>query len=177
MPPLVFYTDRQGILDGISKGRRWCCNGERSHADVWRSIWHRLDQYGLGFEGIMVQKVKAHVTMKAKRNKTAVELLHIQGNEMADFYAKAGADDDAGFGKNEALTELSDKVTAAGQMIAMAEVKAQRAADGRGADKLDLDVPSLANYLVLKLGPLALTTLSDGACGSRARTTGAVRCA
>ena len=153
MPPLVFNTDHQGILDGISKGRRWCCSGERPHADVWRSIWHRLDQYGLGLEGIMVQKVKAHVTMKAKRNKTAVELLHIQGNEMADFYAKAGADDDTGFGKNEALTELSDKVTAAGQMIAMAEVKAQRAADGRDTDKLDLDVQRPRKLPRLEVGP------------------------
>jgi len=68
-----------------------------------------------------VCKVKAHVAKHLKEQMAAHELYHIHGNEVADFYARSGADFDSGFGKHQAMEEWSTQVKAAGIMIGKAQ--------------------------------------------------------
>ena len=128
VPPMVFHTDHQGILDGVLRGKRWCCHSQRPCADVWLKIWHILDQHVLGCRttGIIVAKVKAHVTATMKKNMASHELYHVHGNETADAYAKDGADLDHNFGKQQAIKELTDEVTAAGTMIGAMQAHMQQ---------------------------------------------------
>jgi len=128
VPPMVFHTDHKGILDGILRGKQWCCHSRRPCADVWRRIWQLLDKHLLGCRtsGIVVCKAKAHATDAMKEHMASHELYHIHGNETADSYAKEGADMDHNFGKQQAIHDLTDKVTAAGTMIARMQVHMQQ---------------------------------------------------
>ena len=36
--PCVTYTDHLAIVLGLRRGRAWCGNGKRGHADVWRQV-------------------------------------------------------------------------------------------------------------------------------------------
>ena len=113
LPPLTFYTDHFGIVQGLQKGKQWCCHASRPHADIWREIWFRLADIGcLEDESlIQVRKVKAHTSKASQQCMTPQELFLVQGNERADAKAKAGADLDANFGRAQALEEYADKVT------------------------------------------------------------------
>ena len=120
---MAFHTDHQGILDGIAKGRKWCCAGSRPHADVWQMIWFKLDDFGFDDDECMVKviKVKAHTSRTAQQQMTA-ELFLVKGNEEADLYAKLGSTLDANFGKSEALSQYADKVKWAMSSIAAMHV-------------------------------------------------------
>ena len=122
MPPLTFYTDHLGILQGLAKGKKWCCSGRRPQADVWRLIWCRLEDLEYDFDNenasIKVQKVKAHVARKARDAMSASELSRVQGNEQADSYAREGADLDANFGRSQAYQQWTEKVQWAVKAVA-----------------------------------------------------------
>ena len=75
-------------------GRAWCCHSSRPHADVWRRIWHYLDDIGLGTSGIVVQKCKSHQSESVIATLSAAEQAVARGSQTADEHAKLGADMD-----------------------------------------------------------------------------------
>eukprot|EP00972_Heterocapsa_arctica_P065315 9643507-Heterocapsa_arctica.AAC.1 len=58
VPPIVAVTDYQGLVDGIANGRVWCTALGREGADLWRKVWHKIDDYGM--ENVTVIKIPAH---------------------------------------------------------------------------------------------------------------------
>eukprot|EP00973_Karenia_brevis_P038380 5292252-Karenia_brevis.AAC.1 len=112
--PMTYYTDHLGILTGLRKGRQWCCSSKRPHADVWRDIWFRLEDldFGIHGESLQVKKVKAHVAKSRQAELSSTELEMVQGNEVADDFAKEGSAMDANFGRTMALESQKERVQA-----------------------------------------------------------------
>ena len=92
MPPLRVHVDNATVVRGVAMGRAWCCHSSRPHADVWRRIWHYLDDIGLGTSGIVVQKCKSHQSESVIATLSAAEQAVARGNQTADEHAKLGAD-------------------------------------------------------------------------------------
>ena len=97
----------------MARGTKWCTSGRRPHADLWRRIWHHLQDLGYGDNGsdesVQVRHVKAHV---AKRRIADLPLgiqRHTRGNEFADEYAKKGAALDANFSLSDTLDQAGEK--------------------------------------------------------------------
>ena len=93
--PVTFLTDYQRVLDGLRKGRKWCCSAKRRDADLWRLIWDRYEE--LAEEGMLTpEKVKAH-TAQYKIDEADVEVRpKLLANKAVDHAArgwllKAGA--------------------------------------------------------------------------------------
>ena len=60
--PVQFYTDYQRAIDGLNRGKAWCCSAKRRDADLWRLIWARYED--LAAEGLVSHaKVKAHTAL------------------------------------------------------------------------------------------------------------------
>ena len=111
LPPICIHTDHMGIIQGIAKGRRWCCGARRPHADVWRRIWAKLEDLGFPSEVVSFKHVKAHRTALAKAGLAPEEKLHAKGNEAADTWAKAGASGDGGFGREQVMKEAMETIS------------------------------------------------------------------
>ena len=89
VPPITIWIDNKEVLDGIAKGKQWCCASARAAADLWRTFWHKLED--IGGEGIDFVKTKGHATeadVQAGRS-TAFQR---RGNANADHYAGRGVD-------------------------------------------------------------------------------------
>jgi hypothetical protein len=111
LPPAVVHTDHLGIVQGLAKGKKWCTDGRRAHADIWRQVWWQLDDHGYS-EGakIEVRHVKAHRSKAQKLALGAEAQVHSAGNDEADRLAKMGADQDCNWGREAALAETGQKV-------------------------------------------------------------------
>jgi hypothetical protein len=111
LPPAVVHTDHMGIIQGLTKGRKWCTDGRRAHADIWRKVWWQLIDHGYG-EGaeIEVRHVKAHRSKAQKQALPAEAQVHSAGNDEADRLANLGAEQDCNWGREAALAEAGLKV-------------------------------------------------------------------
>ncbi len=86
-PPLTIYSDSAFVVDGFTKGRRWCTRAGGEAADLWRLVWHRMEDIGGGVE---IRKVKAHTTwIDVLKGRISRE--DRDGNAAADAAAKGGA--------------------------------------------------------------------------------------
>ncbi|CAK0882115.1 unnamed protein product [Prorocentrum cordatum] len=93
----VFITaiiiDNAQVVRGLARGRAWCCSSARPYAHVWLEIWDRLDDMDIlpGRE-LSVIKVTSHIS-QAKRLELPEEVqIHMKHNDLADEWAKQGAD-------------------------------------------------------------------------------------
>jgi hypothetical protein len=89
-PPITIWVDNAGVVEGITKGRRWCCDSRRPAADLWRMIWWKVDDLGAEDEGVLIRKVKGHATaadVEAGRS----TVWHKAGNDHADHFAGRGS--------------------------------------------------------------------------------------
>ncbi|CAK0788577.1 unnamed protein product, partial [Prorocentrum cordatum] len=93
----VFITaiiiDNAQVVQGLARGRAWCCSAARPYAHVWLEIWNRLDDMDIrpGRE-LSVIKVASHIS-QAKRLELPGEVqIHMRHNDLADEWAKQGAD-------------------------------------------------------------------------------------
>ena len=86
-----------------------------------RLIWHKLEDVGHPNADIGLVWIKAHRTAKDKLNMTASHKKHTMGNEAVDLYAKAGAEEDRGFGKELVIHEAAAKVSGALDYIVEAQ--------------------------------------------------------
>ena len=87
-PPVVLHSDSAFFVDGWFRGKRWCTEAGRAHADVWRQFWVIAEDFGL--EAIVVEKVKAHTT-QAQVDAGVISEVDRWGNAQADEAAKRGA--------------------------------------------------------------------------------------
>ena len=120
--PLTIWTDHKAIVDGLWKGRRWTTKASRAHADLWKQIWWQLEDMGVQ-EGSaelqqMVRHVKAHRTLKVIDTLGADDQRVAYGNRLVDIAAKSGAEMAPGFGRDQALRQLSAKIKWALKAIA-----------------------------------------------------------
>ena len=133
LPPLRIYIDNAAVVEGVHKGRKWCCAAARPHADVWRRIWIVLSDVGLGDQGIDIQKCKSHISKAARAELGAVARDIAKGNDEVDSYAKSGAAmDDMETCRAQALADAGDKVQGALKFIGALAVHAR--VDGAWTD-------------------------------------------
>ena len=93
-PPIQIHTDCAAVVQGLKRGSKQCGAAGAKHADVWRMIWHHIDDIGIGEYGIQILKCKAHMTeaaiQRTEREQQKVAYL----NKAADGWAKQGAETD-----------------------------------------------------------------------------------
>ncbi len=83
-PPLTVYVDNKQVVEGVNKGKAYCTASTTDAADIWRDVWHLIEEIG---PGLSVQKVRAHTTwwdVLAGR----ISPFHRWGNAEADRSAK-----------------------------------------------------------------------------------------
>ncbi len=85
VPPLRIHVDNAQVVHGFSEGEEWCVGAGREAADMWRDVWHMMNEIGGGVE---VVKVPAHTTWWQVLT-GAVSLKDHLGNTAADREAKA----------------------------------------------------------------------------------------
>ena len=51
LPPIAVFVDNSTVVRGICEGKVCFCCSSRPHADIWRRIWHYIDDIGLGSIG------------------------------------------------------------------------------------------------------------------------------
>ena len=84
LPPLTIHCDNDQVVKGRQKGRAWCTAAATDCADLWREVWHYLDDIG---SGVSIVWVKGHTTWMDVLMRR-VTLQQHRGNEMADAAAK-----------------------------------------------------------------------------------------
>ena len=82
---LTIHVDNKEVVDGVSRGRDWCCASGREGADLWIRIWDILPD----LEEVHVVKVKAHLKF-ASVLEGAISSHDWCGNAIADGWTKTG---------------------------------------------------------------------------------------
>ncbi|CAK0855220.1 unnamed protein product, partial [Prorocentrum cordatum] len=113
LPPLVLHVDRQSVLDGVAAGERWCTASRRPNADLWRQVWARLRDIGLGPNGVQFRKVKAHRSAAVVATLDCEQQRIAQVNKAADERAGRGAE----CGTNVMLQYVDEACHAAAEKI------------------------------------------------------------
>ena len=124
--PVQFYTDYQRAIDGLNRGKAWCCSAKRRDADLWRLIWARYED--LAAEGLVQHmKVKAHTALYRIEAAGPEEKPRLLANRAVDLVARSTANEEWGFlrfadltkrQKNEAVKGVLNHVAAMGQAAA-----------------------------------------------------------
>ena len=91
--PICIHTDNAEVVRGFRRGRRWCSSSDRPHADVWRTLWFANGDIQALDGDVNIVKCKAHVPRTVKEELAGLEREIVEGNELADAYAKKAADD------------------------------------------------------------------------------------
>ncbi|CAK0830576.1 unnamed protein product [Prorocentrum cordatum] len=86
MPPGRIYTDHKGIIEGLQKGERWCTSWRRPHADIWKRIWHKVEDLDLDVN--CVKHVKAHRSTAKIEQLEGDDLKIAKGNGEVGLLAK-----------------------------------------------------------------------------------------
>ena len=85
VPPLTIHVDNAAVVQGIQDGKQATTRAGREAADLWRQVWHLMDEIG---DGVRVSKVKAHTSWWDVWD-GKITLRDRGGNEAADAAAKA----------------------------------------------------------------------------------------
>ena len=89
LPPITAHFDADYVVKGLlERGRAETTSYKSAWGEVWRRIWHALDDFGdLSSEGLTVLKVKGHATFKDV-DEGKISLRRRRGNFEADRVAK-----------------------------------------------------------------------------------------
>ena len=94
--PVTFLTDYQRVVDGLQRGRSWCCSAKRRDADLWRLIWDKYSE--LAEEGlIQCEKIKAHTALYRIQEAGSEDRPKLLANRAVDKVARQTANDEWGF--------------------------------------------------------------------------------
>ena len=96
-PPITIWIDNKEVLDGIAKGREWCCSSARQAADLWRTFWHKMSD--IGDEEVTFVKTKGHASDGDVQSGRST-LFQKRGNDNADHFAGRGVDIALGMSPN-----------------------------------------------------------------------------
>ena len=96
LAPEVVGVDNSQLFQGLLRGPVYCQASGRPFANIWRQIWHKLQDLGLDVgshegAGLRVVKVKSHTKQAARAKLSQPELLMVKANAHADHWAKRGA--------------------------------------------------------------------------------------
>ena len=97
-PPITIWVDNKEVLDGISKGKQWCCSSARQAADLWRTFWHKMGD--IDDDSVVFVKTKGHAT-DADVQSGRSSPFQKKGNEHADHFAGRGVDIALGMSPND----------------------------------------------------------------------------
>ena len=89
-PPVRIHVDCNLVLHGIAYGRRWCEHSSRPHADMWRSIWSRVEDLGIGELGAIFFQVAAHMARANQAELPEAQRRIVAASVHVDFFAKQG---------------------------------------------------------------------------------------
>ncbi|CAK0857020.1 unnamed protein product, partial [Prorocentrum cordatum] len=92
LPPLVLHVGRQSVIDGVAAGERWCTASRRPNTDLWRQVWARLRDIGLGPNGVQFRKVKIHRSAAVMESLDSEQRRVAQANKAADERTGRGAE-------------------------------------------------------------------------------------
>ena len=124
--PMDVYTDHIGIVRGLRRGKDWCVSAGRAHADVWKEVWRLVEDHGCKAAvsckdgespdrlvyldmSLRVLHQAAHVTRQREAAMCAADRARVQGNRLADEFAKLGAELDTRLGQAESMQMAEDK--------------------------------------------------------------------
>jgi len=131
-PPLTVHVDCEAVLKMIARGKKWCVAARTRHADVWRLIWLHLDDIGLGAHGVIIAKCAAHLTRAQRNNLDPFQAYVSELNEVADSWAKHGADMDVAVQWHvQALHDQHAQVKSLAKLMADVEQGTRGAQGGR----------------------------------------------
>jgi len=85
MLPMYIHSDCMMVIDGINNGKQWCLHPTRLNVDLWRLLWHALEDHGGVSEDLTFTYVKAHQTVEESFSRFGKK-----GNDWADVAAKKG---------------------------------------------------------------------------------------
>ena len=87
VPPVRIHTDNQNVVDGVLRGKLWSTRAKAAGADLWRSVFDKLEE--LKDQGeVSVVKVKAHTSWWDLLSNRITPKEQF-GNWLADTAAKA----------------------------------------------------------------------------------------
>ena len=181
LPPIHIYTDHLAIVQGMEKGSRWCCQAKRPHADVWRLIWHKLEDIGFPLAEVKISHVKAHRSLKDKPVMTAERKRHTAGNEAADHWAKAGAECDKGQYKQQVLQACEEKMKWALDFVAEAQTWPEKLGQWPDRDPKSTKPRPKGRLFVGPVHPHRISQRQDGtwqcgACGQATKSKKRAQC-
>ena len=112
-PPAIIWTDHKAIVTGIARGKAWCQSAKRASSDLWRDIWHKLEDIGIGEAGVTVKHTKAHRSDAGIQELPADQRRIAQANKVADASAKeaASGDDQGGMAPAGTRPSTGDRNT------------------------------------------------------------------
>ena len=100
-----------------------CGAAGSKHADVWRQVWERIIDIGIGEHGVMFDKCKAHIKNAAYAALSPVKQHIAWLNREADEWAKQGADADQPVQWHvQALNDQHEKVKSIALYMAHIEI-------------------------------------------------------
>jgi len=100
-----------------------CGAAGSKHADVWRQVWERIIDIGIGEHGVVFDKCKAHITNAAYAALPPVKQHIAWLNREADEWAKQGADADQPVQWHvQALNDQHEKVKSIALYMAHIEI-------------------------------------------------------
>ena len=82
---VTIHVDNAAVVGGFSRGKAKTTRARCEASDLWRQVWHQMDELG---EGVTIKKVKAHTTWWDVLDRR-ITLEERRGNEEADEAAKA----------------------------------------------------------------------------------------
>ena len=96
----LLCIDNAEVVRCLSRGRIYSTSAGRQYAHLWKRIWHRLEDIGYpvvpgncAIDGrIVIYKVKAHKKKSEMASLSPAERRLCELNELADHWAKAGAE-------------------------------------------------------------------------------------
>ena len=69
LPPAIIYMHQENHVKPIKKGKAWCTQALRPHADLWEAIWFNLEYIGVLRSQIAIVYTPGHA--KEKPTETA----------------------------------------------------------------------------------------------------------
>eukprot|EP00959_Pyramimonas_sp_CCMP1952_P072042 1504573-Pyramimonas_sp.AAC.1 len=73
------------LLEGLARGKRWCLNPKRENVDLWRRLFHQLEDHG----GCLISgDLESPIRFSHVKGHSREDSWHGRCNDLADQAAK-----------------------------------------------------------------------------------------